>query len=60
MKNLFKTLFLLAIVIGIFSWGFVAGEYHKQQEIENRAKKIKTEAITQQQLEKIIFNEVQL
>ena len=50
---------LLIFVCGNFI-GYKKGERSKQTEIENRAKQIKTETITQQQLELIIFNEVQL
>lgn len=44
----------------IFICGIFIGRNLKQDEIENRAKEIKTEIITQQQLELLIFNEVQL
>ena len=35
--------------------GFYLGQNSKQNEIENRAKEIKTETLTQQQLEIVIF-----
>jgi len=48
------------LFIGIsFYIGVFMGDKIKQERIENRAKTIKTETITQQQLEYIIFNEIQ-
>ena len=40
--------------------GFYLGQKSKQTEIENRAKKIKKESYTNQDIELIIFNEKQL
>jgi hypothetical protein len=51
---------LLSLCFLFFIGGILAGKNSKQTEIENRAKEIKTETITQQQLELLIFNEVQL
>jgi len=55
---------LIAVLLNLcflfFIGGILAGKNSKQTEIENRAKEIKTETITQQQLELLIFNEVQL
>ena len=53
------TLLLIAFLL-IFLCGIFIGRSTKQTEFENRAKEIKTETITQQQLELLIFNEVQL
>lgn len=52
--------FLIAVfVFLIFLFGVKTGENQKQRDIKNRAKKIETETITQQQLEIIIFGETQ-
>lgn len=54
-----KTLVLLVGFFIIYCCGFFIGRDSNETEIENRAKTIKTETITQQQLEYIIFNEIQ-
>lgn len=51
---------LLIVCFLVFCGGIYVGQDVKQAEIENRAKEIKTETITQQDLELIIFNEIQL
>jgi len=43
-----------------FVGGIYIGQNSKQDTIENRAKEIKTETLTQQQLEIVIFGEPQL
>lgn len=50
----------ISIVILGFVFGFYFGGTTVQDNIENRAKKIKKEKITHQELEKIIFNKIQL
>ena len=54
-----KDLIIGVIIVFILFSVFLLGAKSKQLQIENRAKTIKTETITQQQLEYIIFNEIQ-
>ena len=52
----------LVLLVGffiIYCCGFFIGRDSNETEIENLEKTIKTETITQQQLEYIIFNEIQ-
>jgi hypothetical protein len=55
-----RAVILILGCVCLWLGGFCFGEKHRQKEIENRAKEIKTETITRQQLEIIIFNEIQL
>ena len=50
---------LLFICFLIFLGGIFVGQKAKQQEIENRAKQINKEFYTNQDLEIIIFNQIQ-
>ena len=50
--------FFTLFCCGFFS-GYKNGEKNKQQEIENRAKQINKEFYTNQDLEIIIFNQIQ-
>ena len=53
-------LFLIFCSVIMFFGGFFIGKDSKQNEIENRAKKIEKECYTETDLELIIFNEKQL
>ena len=50
--------FFTLFCCGFFS-GYKNGEKNKQQEVENRAKQINKEFYTNQDLEIIIFNQIQ-
>ena len=59
MKNLIEAFFILVVTLSFYLLGFYAGERNKQQEIKNRAKQINKECYTNQDLEVIIFNQIQ-
>ena len=55
MKNIIEAVLLVVMCYLIFLLVFYSGEKERQDTIENRAKEIKTETLTQQQLEIVIF-----
>ena len=59
MKDLFIGIVLVFILFFIFLLGENSGQKIKQTEIENRAKQINKECYTNQDLEVIIFNQIQ-
>ena len=59
MKNLIKAFIIFVVTLAFYLLGFYAGERNKQREIENRAKQINKEFYTNQDLEIIIFNQIQ-
>lgn len=60
MKNIIEAVLSVIICYLLFLLCFYSGEKERQDTIENRAKEIKTETLTQQQLEIVIFGEPQL
>ena len=59
MKDLFIGIVLVFILFFVFLLGENSGQKNKQTEIENRAKQINKECYTNQELEVIIFGEIQ-
>lgn len=59
MKDLFIAVVLVFVLFFVFLLGENSGQKIKQQEIENRAKQINKECYTNQELEVIIFGEIQ-
>ena len=59
MKDLFIGVVIVFILFFTFLLGENSGQKVKQQEIENRAKQINKECYTNQELEVIIFGEIQ-
>lgn len=59
MKDLFIGIFIVVATLSFYLLGFYAGERNKQREIENRAKQINKECYTNQDIELIIFGEIQ-
>ena len=59
MKDLFIGIVLVFILFFVFLLGENSGQKIKQTEIENRAKQINKECYTNQELEVILFGEIQ-
>ena len=59
MKNLIESFIIFVVTLAFYLLGFYAGERNKQREIKNRAKQINKEFYTNQDLEIIIFNQIQ-
>lgn len=59
MKNLTNLFIVFVVTLAFYLLGFYAGGRYKQREVENRAKQINKECYTNQELEVIIFNQIQ-
>ena len=59
MKNLIIGVSITVVLFLFYFLGFYAGERKKQQEIKNRAKQINKECYTNQDIEIIVFGEIQ-
>jgi uncharacterized membrane protein len=59
MRVLLIALCIIEVILIVFLLGENSGQNIKQQEIENRAKQINKECYTNQDIELIIFGEIQ-